>query len=447
MDLFGTDGVRGEVNVDITPELALKLGKATEIITEKGDAVLVCTDTRKSGRTLECALGSGISSIGRKAYLLEVLPTPAIPILLDKFDAEVGAVVSASHNLAKDNGIKFFNSRGLKLAPNVEEKLEKFIVTRESEAGASWEGIGDIKRVDNSEELYLESVKERFSYGLPDLSDVTMVVDCGHGATYRVGPDIFTELGAEVIEIGVNPTGFNINKQCGSTSLDKLRGEVLSREVDLGVAFDGDGDRAIFLDEEGNEINGDRVLYIAAKWLLNRGELEPRTVVSTVMSNLGLEKSLTELGINLIRTQVGDKYVAQEMVDREALVGGEQSGHIIFREINTTGDGLITALMMLKILQETDKKLSRLGSGMMHYPQVLNNIPTKNKEDLRANTRISEEISRWKGELGERGRILVRPSGTQDVVRVMVEGRTQERAEEVAHQLGQFIDEQLNQDN
>ncbi|MFB6214719.1 MAG: phosphoglucosamine mutase, partial [Candidatus Bipolaricaulia bacterium] len=268
MDLFGTDGVRGEVNKDITPELALRLGKAAKIITEKGDAVLVCTDTRKSGRTLAYALASGISSIGRRSYLLDVLPTPAIPILMGKFDAKAGAVVSASHNLARDNGIKFFDSRGLKLAPNVEEKLEKFIVTRERSALANWKGIGDIKTVENSGELYLESLRNKFSEGLPDLSGFKLVMDCGHGATYRVGPRIFDELGAEVFKIGVKPTGFNINQNCGSTSLGKLKKEVVSRKADLGVAFDGDGDRALFVDERGNEIDGDRILYMAAKWLL-----------------------------------------------------------------------------------------------------------------------------------------------------------------------------------
>lgn len=444
MDLFGTDGVRGEVNEDITPELALKMGKATKTITEKGDAVLICTDTRQSGRTLEYALASGVSSIGRVGYLLDVLPTPAIPILMDKFNAKVGAVVSASHNLAKDNGIKFFNSRGLKLMPNVEEKLEKFIIARERSALASWEGIGDVKTLEDSDELYLDSLKERFSDNLPDLSGLELVMDCGHGATYRVGPRIFEELGADVYKIGINPNGFNINQDCGSTSLERLKDEVVSRKAELGVAFDGDGDRALFVDGKGNEVDGDRVLYIAAKWLLGEGKLDPPMVVSTVMSNLGLEKSLSELGIDLVRTQVGDKYVAQEMLEKGAIVGGEQSGHVIFREINTTGDGLVTALMVLRVLRETGKSISELAGGMIHYPQVLHNVPTNNKEDFQANDKIKKEVSLWEEELGDRGRILVRPSGTQDVIRVMVESQTQERAEEVASRLGQSIDEELN---
>ncbi|MCF7890346.1 phosphoglucosamine mutase [Candidatus Bipolaricaulota bacterium] len=444
MDLFGTDGVRGEVNKDVTPELALKLGKATKIITKKDDGVLICTDTRKSGRNLEYALASGVSSIGRNAYLLDVLPTPAIPILMDKFDAKVGIVVSASHNLARDNGIKFFNSRGLKLTTNVEEKLEKFIVTREGSTWASWKDIGDINVVENSGELYLDSLKDRFTEGMPDLSGLELVVDCAHGATYRVGPRIFAELGAEISKIGVDPTGFNINQGCGSTSLEKLKEEVVTRKADLGVAFDGDGDRALLVDENGTEIDGDRVLYMAAKWLLEKGRLNPPTVVSTVMSNLGLEKSLSELGVDLVRTRVGDKYVAQEMLKSEALIGGEQSGHVIFREINTTGDGLVTALMVLRILLETGKSISELAKGMAHYPQVLHNVPTDNKEDFQANSEIQEEVSRWEEGIGDRGRILVRPSGTQDVIRVMVEGHTQDRAEEVANQLGKFIDKELN---
>ncbi|MFW6006092.1 MAG: phosphoglucosamine mutase, partial [Candidatus Bipolaricaulota bacterium] len=444
MDLFGTDGVRGEVNADVTPELALKLGNATKIITDKDDSVLICTDTRKSGRTLGYALASGISSIGRTAYLLDVLPTPAIPILMEELEAKVGAVVSASHNLAKDNGIKFFNSRGLKLASNVEEKIEKFIVARERSALANWQDIGDIKTVENSAELYLEALENRFSEGLPDLSEFSLVMDCGHGATYRIGPRAFEELGAEVFKIGVNPTGFNINQNCGSTCLEKLKEEVVTRKADLGVAFDGDGDRALFVDENGNEIDGDRVLYMAAKWLLEEGRLDPPTVVSTVMSNLGLEKSLSELGIDLVRTQVGDKYVAQEMLERGALVGGEQSGHVIFKEINTTGDGLVTTLMVLRILRETGKDISELAGDMTHYPQVLYNVPTDNKEDFQANREIQQEVTRWEEEIDERGRILVRPSGTQDVIRVMVEGHTQELAEEVATRLGQSIDDELN---
>ena len=444
MDLFGTDGVRGEVNEDITPELALKLGKSLKLITEKGDSVLVCRDTRRSGRTLEYALGSGISAIGRNAYMLDVLPTPAVPILMEELDAELGAVVSASHNLASDNGIKFFDSRGLKLTPNVEEKLEKFIVTRDGSSLARWNEVGEINTVENAGELYLDSLKERFSGKLPDLTGIDLVVDCGHGATYEVGPKLLSELGANITKVGVSPDGFNINQDCGSTSLNRLKEEVVSSDAELGVAFDGDGDRALFVDEDGNEIDGDRIMYIVAKWLLDRDELSPKTVVSTVMSNLGLEKSLSELGIDLVRTQVGDKYVAQEMMESGAVIGGEQSGHIIFRRINTTGDGIVTALMVLTILADTNKKLPELDKGFLHYPQVLNNVPTDNKEDLQADGEIEREITRWEKELGQRGRILVRPSGTQDVVRVMVESHTQKRADRVAEELGKFIDRKLN---
>ena len=444
MDVFGTDGVRGEVNEDITPELALKLGKSTKLITEKGDSILVCRDTRRSGQTLEYALGSGISATGRNAYMLDVLPTPAVPILMNELNAELGAVVSASHNLASDNGIKFFNSRGLKLTPNVEEKLEKFIVTRDGSSLARWDEIGEINTVDSAGELYINSLMERFSGKMPDLSGFNLVVDCGHGATYNVGPKILSELGAEIIQVGVSPDGFNINQDCGSTSLNRLKEEVVSSNANLGVAFDGDGDRALFVDEVGNEIDGDKILYIVAKWLLDRGELSPRTVVSTVMSNLGLEKSLSELGIDLVRTRVGDKYVAQKMMENGAVIGGEQSGHIIFRQVNTTGDGIVTAMMVLTILADTKKRFSELDEGFIHYPQVLNNISTDNKEDLQANSEIEREIARWEEELGKRGRILVRPSGTQDVVRVMVESHTQEKASRVAEELGSIIDNKLN---
>lgn len=444
MDLFGTDGLRGEVNEDITPELALKLGKSLSIITDKGDSVLICTDTRESGKTLEYALASGITSIGRNAYLLDVLPTPGVPLLLDKFGAKVGAVVSASHNLAKDNGIKFFDSNGLKLAPNVEEKLEKYIVTGDGVRWANWDEVGNITVVRDAEDLYVELLKKRFEGELPDLSGLKLTLDCANGATYRIAPRVLSEFGAETNSIGVNPTGFNINQDCGSTSLDNLKKEVLASGSDVGIAFDGDGDRALFVDEEGNEVDGDRVLYLAARYLKERGELEPPTVVSTVMSNLGLEMSLSELGINLVRTQVGDKYVAQEMIKRDAIIGGEQSGHLIFRDVNTTGDGIVTALKVLCILKETGGKLSRLGGDMVRYPQVLENVPTDNKEDFQSDDAIQEEIARWEKKLGEHGRALVRPSGTQDVIRVMVESRDKDRAEEVAGELSGFIDDELN---
>ncbi len=444
MDLFGTDGLRGEVNEEVTPELALELGKSTSLITEKGDSVLVCTDTRESGRTLEYALASGIASTGRNAFLLDVLPTPAVPLLLDEFDAKAGAVVSASHNLAKDNGIKFFDSEGLKLTPNVEERLEQFIVSGDGESRANWEEIGSVTAVEESEELYIKYLKERFDEGLPDLSGLEVTVDCAHGATYRVAPRIFSDLGAEISSIGVNPDGFNINENCGSTSLGRLKEAVASGGSDLGIAFDGDGDRALFIDEKGNEVNGDRVLYFASRYLHERDRLQPPLVVSTVMSNLGLENSLSKLGIELVRTRVGDKYVAQEMINRGAIIGGEQSGHVIFRNINTTGDGIVTALMTLSIIKETGMSLSELGRDMLHYPQYMENVPTENKEDFQVDGDIQAEISRWENELGDSGRTLVRPSGTQDLIRVMVEGKDQGIAKKAVQELAEFIDDELN---
>ncbi len=444
MDLFGTDGLRGEVNEEITPELALKLGKSTSLITERGDSVLISTDTRQSGRAFEYALASGVASTGRNAFLLNVLPTPAVPLLLDEFDAKVGAVVSASHNLAQDNGIKFFGSDGLKLTPNVEERLEQFIVSGDGESRANWREIGDVTTVDDSEELYIKHLKNRFSEGLPDLSGIELTIDCAHGATYRVAPRIFSELGAETSSIGVKPDGFNINQNCGSTSLQRLKETVASGGSDLGIGFDGDGDRALFIDEEGNEVNGDRVLYFASRYLHENDRLQPPVVVSTVMSNLGLENSLSELGIELVRTRVGDKYVAQEMINRGAIIGGEQSGHIIFRNINTTGDGIVTALMVLSIMKETGTSLSELGEDMLHYPQYLENVPTENKEDFQVDGAIKAEISRWEKKLGDSGRTLVRPSGTQDLIRVMVEGRDQDTAKKAVSELAGFIDEELN---
>ncbi len=444
MSLFGTDGIRGVANKDLTPSLATKLGKSLHLFTNEGDRILIGRDTRRSGPMLAHALASGISSIGRNALFLGIIPTPAVPLLLDQLCAEVGIMISASHNLAQDNGIKFFDADGFKFSRRAEKRVEEF-VENQSTCASSWEEIGTTDNPSNPSELYFTLIKQKFPGSLPNLEGLHVGVDCAHGATYQVAPDVLSNLGATITTIGTHPTGENINRDCGSTNLKNLQRLILSQELDLGIAFDGDGDRVLLIDENGEVVDGDRILFIAADWFSNADKLKPNVVVSTVMSNLGLEITLSDLGIELIRTQVGDKYVAQEMRSKSALLGGEQSGHIIFSEVNTTGDGLLTTLMILKILIDSGSSLSELGKKMKRYPQVLKNISTDCKEEFSDNECILNKINHWESQLGDKGRILVRPSGTQDVIRVMVEANSEETANQVASNLGRAIDQELNQ--
>ncbi len=444
MPLFGTDGIRGVANEALTPDLAIKLGKALQLFTEMDDTVLIGMDTRNSGSMLSYSLASGISAVGRNALILGVIPTPAIPILMEEYSAKVGIMISASHNYAKDNGIKFFNSSGFKFSPSSEHAIEEAVHGLDGLESVSWKQIGDIHKVEDSGETYVKLLQNRFTSDLPDLAGMKIGLDCAHGATYEVAPRLLSQLGAEVTSIGVEPDGKNINENCGSTSLGRLRELVSEGGLDLGIAFDGDGDRTLLLDENGRTVDGDRILFITASWFRDQDRLNPPIVVSTVMSNMGLERALRDNGINLLRTQVGDKHVAQEMETNNALIGGEQSGHVIFSEVNTTGDGLVTALQILQVMKETEAKLSELSNEMNRYPQVLNNVPTNNKSKFSGNGYLQEKIEEWDSRLGEDGRVLVRPSGTQELIRVMVEASSEDRASTIADSLGEVIDEELN---
>lgn len=443
MPLFGTDGIRGVANEVLTPILATKLGKSLQLFTDKGDSIVIGMDTRNSGSMLSCSLASGISSVGRQPLLVDVIPTPAVPILMNELDAKVGVMISASHNYASDNGIKFFNSQGYKFSPSNEHIIEEEVYGADKVDPVSWDDLGDIKTVPNPTQAYLKAVKRRLD-NPPDLSGLKIGLDCAHGAAYKVAPQLFSEFGASLDRIGVSPTGKNINQNCGSTSLGRLKSLVKKNNLDLGIAFDGDGDRVLLVDEKGQTVDGDKILYMIAGWLERNNELNPPIVVATVMSNIGLERALSEKGISLLRTQVGDKHVAQEMETNNALLGGEQSGHIIFSQVNTTGDGMVTAVKVLKVLTETGKKLSVLQEEMERYPQVLENVPTKNKERLSGNGYLQGKIQQQESELGDTGRILVRPSGTQDVVRVMVEAASKEIATQTARELADIIDDELN---
>ncbi|MFW6049318.1 MAG: phosphoglucosamine mutase [Candidatus Bipolaricaulota bacterium] len=444
MPLFGTDGIRGVANEVLDPELTIKLGQTLQYFTEIGDTVLIGVDTRNSGSMLAYSLASGISSVGRNALFAGVIPTPAIPILMEEFSAKVGVIISASHNYAEDNGIKFFNSSGFKFSPSSEHLIEEGVHNTDQLESVSWKDIGDIDEVSDAGKAYLDVLKNRFNGGPPGLDGTQIGLDCAHGATYEVAPKFFSELGAEVTSIGVDPDGKNINKSCGSTSLGRLRDLVTERDLDVGVAFDGDGDRVLLVDEYGRTVDGDRILYITASWLQDQDRLNPPIVVSTVMSNMGLEQALGAYGINLLRTQVGDKHVAKEMETNNAIVGGEQSGHIIFSEVNTTGDGLVTALKVLRVMQETGACLSELSSQMKRYPQVLRNVATEDKEKFSRDGYLQEKIDEWESRLGDSGRILVRPSGTQDLIRVMVEADSEDKASTVADNLVDLIAEELS---
>ncbi len=441
-DLFGTDGVRGKANDKLTPELATKLGHAISGFARKGEEVFICRDTRRSGDMLKSALASGMASSGIKVRDLGVAPTPAVPLMGRKIGMELGAVVSASHNLAGDNGIKFFDSKGFKIPIAWEEKIEN-LIRDDFKSRAAESEIGRIFHDRNGLKKYVDylienAVPENFS------TDLNIVLDCANGATYRPAPELFERIGANVKTINAEPDGDNINLDCGSTNMDGLSRQVVEDGADLGVGFDGDGDRALFVDEDGEKVDGDHVLYIAAKWLKNRGDLVENTVVSTVMSNLGFEKSLKKEGIKLIRTGVGDRFVAKQMKRKGLVLGGEQSGHIIFRNVGPTGDGLATALKILLIITDKGKSLSDLKEGLLRYPQVLENVEVKRKDLFSLEGKIGEKVKDWEGKLGEKGRVLVRASGTQPVIRVMVESKNEKMAHEAAGAIATVVDEILN---
>lgn len=443
-NLFGTDGVRGAANVELTPELALELGKAASLLAPKGERVVIGRDTRRSGSMLEAGLAAGMASVGLEVLGLGVIPTPAIPLLIREFDAALGVMVSASHNLACDNGIKFFTQDGFKIPPETERKLEEALNDGKIQNRAIGQEIGRIEPIDDALERYARFLSEEVVDEAISFEGLRIVVDCAHGATYRVAPQVLRRLGAEVVPINVSPTGDNINLNCGSTCLDMLKDRVRRERADLGVAYDGDGDRALFADHGGDVIDGDALMLIAALALKEEGRLNPALVVSTVMSNLGLEHTLARHGIGMIRTQVGDRYVAQKIEETGALLGGEQSGHIIFRGHSPTGDGLITTLKILEVLGKSGRTISQFASQMERYPQVLQNIEIKSKALFSLDGHIAEEVERWRQRLGQHGRILVRPSGTQPVVRVMVEGMDENYINQVARSLCQVISRKLN---
>ena len=443
--LFGTDGIRGIVGENLTAELAFRVGQAVTMVLKekKGSAPLITIgmDTRISSDMLESALISGITSVGGDVMPLGVIPTPAVAYLTVKVEADAGVVISASHNPFEHNGIKVFNGQGYKLSDALEEQVEQKILSGDPMPIEKGSGIG--KRIHGMKNLKYEYIKHLQSTVTDDLAGLRILVDCANGAAAATAPDLFSSFEIEADFIHRKPNGVNINDHCGSTHLDSLAAMVTAGGYDLGVAFDGDADRCLMIDEKGNLIDGDKTMAVCGLHMRDEGTLTGRAIVGTVMSNLGLHEFCNKNNIRLICTPVGDRNVLEKMLEFGYRIGGEQSGHTIFTDFATTGDGQLTALQFLQILRRSGKKASELASICPSYPQVLINVKLENrpglKEAVMASPELAEAIRKEEESLGGDGRVLVRASGTEPLIRVMVEAKTVELAHEVATDLADFI--------
>jgi phosphoglucosamine mutase len=446
--LFGTDGVRGIANIyPMTAEVALQLGRALAYVirTSPGkDSIVVGKDTRLSGYLLEYAITAGICSMGVDVLLLGPLPTPGIAFITSSMRADAGVVISASHNPYQDNGIKFFSGDGFKLPDEIEAHIEKLMTDRGmDEARPTATEIGQAFRIDDARGRYISFLKNSFPKDL-DLDGLKIVVDCAHGATYKVAPEVLEELGADLITVGVRPNGKNINNKCGSTYPEVAAKLVQRHRADLGIAFDGDGDRVIMVDHQGQVVDGDHLMAICALDLHRQGRLRRKTVVGTVMSNLGLEVALKDKGCRLLRTAVGDRYVVEAMVEGGYNLGGEQSGHVIFLDHTTTGDGIITALQVLAVMLRENKPLADLARVMEDFPQILINLRVKERRDLQSLPGARQALQEAEKRLKDRGRLLVRYSGTEPLLRIMLEGDDSQEIERVAQDLAQTLEKLLS---
>lgn len=441
--LFGTDGIRGVANLEpMTSEIAMQLGRAAAHIFMRRAGrhqVVIGKDTRLSGYMLESALTSGICSMGVDVLLVGPLPTPAIAFLTRSLRADAGVVISASHNPYQDNGIKFFSNEGFKLPDEVEARIEQLIISDEiKHLRPTADAIGKAYRIGDAEGRYIEFVKRSLPKDL-DFQGIKLVVDCAHGAAYKVAPAVFRELGAELVVIGDKPDGTNINDGCGAVHPERLQEAVRRHGAHIGVALDGDADRAIFVCEQGQIVDGDHVMAALGLDLHAQGQLACQTVVGTVMSNFGLELAMKKAGIQLMRTQVGDRYLLERMLADGYNFGGEQSGHFIFLDHNTTGDGLISALQILSLMKRTGTPLSELAKSMTAVPQILLNVQVKHKPDLNQIPDIQQAIQTAEATLNGSGRVLVRYSGTESLLRIMVEGERQTTIREVADHLADIV--------
>ena len=445
---FGTDGVRGVANIELSPELAYKIGRASAYVLNKENheniTVIVGMDTRISGDMLEASLISGMCSVGAKVISLGVIPTPAVAYLVRKYNASAGVMISASHNPFYDNGIKFFNNKGFKLNDEIEKKIEEYIDNNYDKIPyMQGKDIGHKEIKEDAIEDYVEFLKSTISTNFEGLN---VTIDCANGATYQVAPILFEELKANANVIFREPNGININDNCGSTHMETLCKEVLANKSDIGIAFDGDGDRCLVVDENGSIVDGDEIMAICGNYLKEQGNLKDNTIVATIMSNLGLFIMGENNNINILKTKVGDRYVLEEMLLKGLNFGGEQSGHIIYLDHNTTGDGILTAIKLLEIVKKTGKKLSDLRKIIKVLPQALVNakVSNQNKYNYLENEDIKNAIDNLEKMFAGSGRVLIRPSGTEPLVRVMIEGNDQEVLEKEAKKLANLIEEKLS---
>ncbi len=446
--LFGTDGVRGIANVELTANLAFDLGRVGAYVITKNKKenakILIGGDSRISYDMLESAISAGMMSVGVEVYVVGTIPTPAMAYLVRKYNMDAGVMISASHNKMQDNGIKFFNNEGYKLSDEIENEIEEIIKNRIDElpqpTGA---GVGKRLTLDSASEDYIDYIS-----GISEnkLTGLKIAIDCANGATSFVAKNIFENLGAEVLTINNAPNGININRHCGSTHLDVISNFVKSNNVDVGFAFDGDGDRCLAVDEKGDELDGDQIMAIIAKKLKSEGRLKGDTIVATVMSNLGLTIYGQENDIEIVQTSVGDRYVLEYMVENDKNLGGEQSGHVIMLDYNTTGDGILTAVQMANAIVTSGEKISVLSGVMKKLPQCLinANVHNKLKYDYLKYDEIKSEIERLEEMFAGRGRVLIRPSGTEALVRVMIEGEDEEVLRREARKLADIIEEYLS---
>jgi phosphoglucosamine mutase len=445
--LFGTDGVRGVANSELTAQLAYKLGQAGAYVlageTKHTPKILVGMDTRISGHLLEAALVAGICSVGAQAVCLDVIPTPAVAYLTRLYKADAGVVISASHNPYEFNGIKFFDSRGYKLPDSIEDRIEDLINDEQDSIPLpTGEWVGRKSIGENALRDYVDFLKGTIDC---DLKGLKIAVDCANGASYKAAPAVFSELGAEVSVIHNAPDGININHNCGSTHISHLKEHVKTCGADIGFAFDGDADRVLAVDENGHLVDGDQVMAVIGLALKQNGRLAKDTIVATVMSNLGFDIMAQNNGLKLVKTKVGDRYVLEEMLDKGYILGGEQSGHVIFLKHNTTGDGLLTALQLLAVLKGSGRKLSQLASVMKVLPQVLKNAKVKNenKHSYMEDEVVAKLCRELEDEFHGEGRVLIRPSGTEPLVRVMIEGSDKEYITKRAAELAEVIEKRL----
>jgi phosphoglucosamine mutase len=427
---FGTDGIRGRANGAITAELALKVGMAAGLVFQRGDyrhRVIIGKDTRLSGYMIENALVAGFTAVGMDVLQTGPLPTPAVAMLTRSMRCDLGVMISASHNPYDDNGIKFFGPDGFKLSDEIESEIEKLVDADLAKRLAKPEALGRAKRIDGAHDRYVEFAKRTLPRNL-SFEGLRVVVDCANGAAYRVAPEALWELGAEVFPIGVDPDGFNINRDCGSTAPETLLAKVREMRADIGIALDGDADRVAIADEKGHIVDGDQIMALIAESFKEDGKLAKPAIVGTVMSNLGLERHLIANGLELIRTKVGDRYVLEAMRDDGYNVGGEQSGHIILSDYTTTGDGFVAALQVLAVVKKSGKTVSEACHRFEPLPQILKNVRYKSGKPLE-DVKVKTAIASAEKKLNGQGRLVVRPSGTEPVIRVMGEGDNRELVE------------------